>query len=162
STWAAATLAPRWSTWKPSRKDLPTTTRLPCGASPTWSRPRSGSGSRSGRRSRWRGSRAGLSGPGCLASRRWPNAATRCWRQGGEEAEQHYLAALKLHDGPFEQARTQLLYGAWLRRARRKTDASTQLRAALDSLDGIGAAPWAEQAQAELTAIGATAPRTDR
>jgi len=100
--------------------------------------------------------RAGVPGIEALAER------CHALLEAGEGAEQHYLAALKLHDGPFEQARTQLLYGAWLRRARRKTDASTQLRAALDSLDGIGAAPWAEQAQAELTAIGATAPRTDR
>jgi len=100
--------------------------------------------------------RAGVPGIEALAER------CHALLEAGEGAEQHYLTALKLHDGPFEQARTQLLYGAWLRRARRKTDASTQLRAALDSLDGIGAAPWAEQAQAELTAIGATAPRTDR
>ena len=82
--------------------------------------------------------------------------------EAGEEAEQHYLTALKLHDGSFEQARTQLLYGAWLRRARRKSDARTQLRTAVDTLDRIHAAPWAEQARAELAATGATAPRTDR
>jgi DNA-binding CsgD family transcriptional regulator len=86
----------------------------------------------------------------------------RALLEAGEEAEQHYLAALKLHDGPFEQARTQLLYGAWLRRARRKSDARTQLRAAMDTLDRIHAAPWAGQARAELTAADATAPRTDR
>jgi DNA-binding CsgD family transcriptional regulator len=79
----------------------------------------------------------------------------------GEEAEQHYLTALKLHDGPLEQARTHLLYGAWLRRARRKSDARPQLRAAVETLDRIHAAPWAEQARAELAATGATAPRTD-
>ena len=89
--------------------------------------------------------------------------AERCYAllEAGEEAEQHYLTALKLHDGSFEQARTQLLYGAWLRRARRKSDARTQLRAAVDTLDRIHAAPWAEQARAELAAAGATAPRTD-
>ena len=89
--------------------------------------------------------------------------AERCYAllEAGEEAEQHYLTALKLHDGSLEQARTQLLYGAWLRRARRKSDARTQLRAAVDTLDRIHAAPWAEQARAELTAAGATAPRTD-
>jgi DNA-binding CsgD family transcriptional regulator/tetratricopeptide (TPR) repeat protein len=86
----------------------------------------------------------------------------RALLEAGEEAEQHYLTALKLHDGPFEQARTQLLYGAWLRRARRKSDARTQLRAAIDTLDRIHAASWAEQARAELAAAGATAPRTDR
>jgi DNA-binding CsgD family transcriptional regulator len=90
--------------------------------------------------------------------------AERCHAllETGEEAEQHYLTALKLHEGPFEQARTQLLYGAWLRRARRKSDARTQLRAAVDTLDRIHAAPWAEQALAELAAAGAAAPRTDR
>jgi DNA-binding CsgD family transcriptional regulator len=90
--------------------------------------------------------------------------AERCHAllEAGEEAEQHYLTALKLHEGPFEQARTQLLYGAWLRRARRKSDARTQLRAAVDTLDRIHAAPWAEQALAELAATGAAAPRTDR
>jgi len=89
--------------------------------------------------------------------------AERCHAllEAGEEAEQHYVTALKLHDGPFEEARTQLLYGAWLRRARRKSQARTQLRAAVDGMDRIGAAPWAEQARAELAATGATAPRRD-
>jgi len=89
--------------------------------------------------------------------------AERCHAllEAGEEAEQHYLTALKLHDGSFEEARTQLLYGAWLRRARRKSEARTQLRAAVDGMDRIGAAPWAEQARAELAATGATAPRRD-
>jgi DNA-binding CsgD family transcriptional regulator len=85
----------------------------------------------------------------------------RALLETGQEAEQHYLTALKLHDGPFEQARTQLLYGAWLRRARRKSDARTQLRAAVDTLDRIHAASWAGQARVELAAAGATAPRTD-
>jgi DNA-binding CsgD family transcriptional regulator len=79
----------------------------------------------------------------------------------GQDAERRYLTALKLSDGPFEQARTQLLYGAWLRRARRKSEARTHLRAALDALDRTGAAPWADQARAELTATGASSPRTD-
>jgi len=88
--------------------------------------------------------------------------AERCHAllEAGEEAEQHYLTALKLHDGSFEQTRTQLLYGAWLRRARRKSDARVQLRAAVDGLDRIGAVGWAEQARAELAATGVTAPRT--
>jgi DNA-binding CsgD family transcriptional regulator len=89
--------------------------------------------------------------------------AARCHAllEAGEEAEQHYLTALKLHDGSFEEARTQLLYGAWLRRARRKSDARIRLRAAVDGMDRIGTAPWAEQARAELAATGATAPRRD-
>jgi DNA-binding CsgD family transcriptional regulator/tetratricopeptide (TPR) repeat protein len=76
-----------------------------------------------------------------------------------EHAERHYLAALKLHEVSFEQARTRLLYGTWLRRGRRKADAHTQLRAALDYLDRIDATPWAERTRAELTATGVATPR---
>jgi DNA-binding CsgD family transcriptional regulator len=79
-----------------------------------------------------------------------------------DDTERHYLAALKLHDESFDQARTRLLYGTWLRRARRKADARTQLRAAVDSLDRIDATPWAERARAELNATGVTTPRPDR
>jgi DNA-binding CsgD family transcriptional regulator len=79
-----------------------------------------------------------------------------------DTAERHYLAALKLHDESFQQARTRLLYGAWLRRARRKADARTQLRAAMDCLDRIDAAPWAELARAELRATGVVTPRPAR
>jgi len=75
------------------------------------------------------------------------------------DAERHYLAALKLHESSFEQARTQLLYGTWLRRGRRKVEARTQLRAAVDYLDRIDATPWARRACAELRATGATIPR---
>jgi DNA-binding CsgD family transcriptional regulator len=80
----------------------------------------------------------------------------------GEHAEQHYLAALKLHDESFEQARTQLLYGAWLRRTRRKADARAHLRAAVDSLDRTGATPWAQHAQAELDAATTRPPDPTR
>jgi DNA-binding CsgD family transcriptional regulator len=73
-----------------------------------------------------------------------------------EDAERHYLAALELHEESFERARTQLLYGAWLRRCRRKSDARTQLRAAVDYLDRIDARPWAERARAELNAASGT------
>ena len=73
-----------------------------------------------------------------------------------------YLAALKLHDESFEQARTRLLYGTWLRRARRKTEARTQLRAAVDHLDRIHAIPWAERARAELRAAGGATGQPDR
>jgi DNA-binding CsgD family transcriptional regulator len=78
------------------------------------------------------------------------------------DAERHYLAALELHGRSFEQARTRLLYGAWLRRSRRKADARAQLRAAVEYLDAVDAAPWAEQARVELGATGATASRPGR
>ncbi len=47
-----------------------------------------------------------------------------------------------------------MLYGEWLRRARRAADARTQLRAALALFDQAGAAPWADRARAELRAAG--------
>ncbi|MEV2273539.1 helix-turn-helix transcriptional regulator [Nonomuraea africana] len=76
-------------------------------------------------------------------------------------AEEHYLAALSLHDRnslAFEHARTRLLYGEWLRRARRKVDAREQLGSALEAFELLGAAPWAERARTELGATGVTAP----
>jgi DNA-binding CsgD family transcriptional regulator len=61
----------------------------------------------------------------------------------------------------FEQARTALFYGERLRRARRRTEARQQLRAALQAFDQLGAAPWAEHAAAELKATGESARRRD-
>jgi DNA-binding CsgD family transcriptional regulator len=68
-----------------------------------------------------------------------------------------YTKALDLHrEGrtPFEQARTELLYGEWLRRSRRRNDARARLHAALEAFERLGAAPWAERARAELRAAG--------
>ncbi len=79
------------------------------------------------------------------------------------EAEQHYIRALTLHDSdsrPFEHARTQLVYGEWLRRSRRKNDARVQLRAAQETFEALGSPPWAGRARAELSASGAAVPRT--
>jgi DNA-binding CsgD family transcriptional regulator len=75
------------------------------------------------------------------------------------EAGKLYAAALDAHqrdDRPFERARTQILYGEWLRRARRKTDARTQLRGALEIFDRLGAEPWSGRAATELEATGVT------
>jgi len=62
---------------------------------------------------------------------------------------------------PFQRARTELLYGEWLRRERRRTDARGHLRTALETFRALGAAPWAERAEAELRATGETARRRD-
>ncbi|AQZ70515.1 hypothetical protein BKM31_19915 [[Actinomadura] parvosata subsp. kistnae] len=74
-----------------------------------------------------------------------------------EDAERYYEEALRLHlrgGRSFERARTELLYGEWLRRLRRRADARHQLRSALDIFDRLGARPWAERARAELRAAG--------
>lgn len=74
------------------------------------------------------------------------------------EAAELYRAALRLHpdDRQFERARTALLYGEWLRRTRRKSEARSQLRDAYEMFRRLGAAPWAERAGAELDATGET------
>ncbi|QKW40171.1 AAA family ATPase [Actinomadura sp. NAK00032] len=74
-----------------------------------------------------------------------------------ERAEVFYTEALSLHDRDdraVEYARTALLYGEWLRRARRKAEARGRLEDALDVFDRLGMRPWAERARGELTATG--------
>lgn len=74
-----------------------------------------------------------------------------------EECERLFAAALARHDeaaGDFERGRTQLLYGAWLRRRRRPGEARVRLRDALVSFERGGALGWAAQASAELRATG--------
>jgi DNA-binding CsgD family transcriptional regulator len=62
---------------------------------------------------------------------------------------------------PFEQARTELLYGEWLRRERRRSEARRHLRRAADLFRQVGAPRWEERAEAELRATGETARRRD-
>jgi hypothetical protein len=55
-----------------------------------------------------------------------------------------------------ELARTELLYGEWLRRQRQKVDARVHLRAALAVFERLDASPWAERTRSELQASGQT------
>jgi DNA-binding CsgD family transcriptional regulator len=70
--------------------------------------------------------------------------------------------ALRWHTAarqPFEQARTQLCYGEFLRRHQRRVDARAQLGAALVTLNRLGAAAWARRTEGELGATGMTSRR---
>jgi DNA-binding CsgD family transcriptional regulator len=58
-----------------------------------------------------------------------------------------------------ELARSRLLYGEWLRRENRRTDARELLRAAHESFSHMGAAAFAERARRELLATGETVRR---
>ena len=73
-----------------------------------------------------------------------------------EQSEKLFEAALAadLTRWPFERARLQLAYGAWLRRQRRAADSRAPLRAASDTFNALGAAPWSERARQELRASG--------
>ncbi|WBQ06946.1 helix-turn-helix transcriptional regulator [Kribbella sp. CA-293567] len=93
-----------------------------------------------------------------------PWAQARAARAIGlvEEDESEFQRALEWHARTldvFEAARTRLVYGAWLRRTRRRVDARKQLREAVAAFDKLGAPGWADQAAAELKATGETARR---
>ncbi|HVY96868.1 MAG TPA: AAA family ATPase [Solirubrobacterales bacterium] len=84
---------------------------------------------------------------------------SRALLSDGSEADRLYAEAVERHLrtrlAP-HRARTQLLYGEWLRREKRRVDAREQLRAAHETFTQIGAAAFAERAGRELQATGET------
>ena len=92
------------------------------------------------------------------AGQPWAAAVVmRCRALLGQDTAVSFEEAVRMHsDGgrPFERARTELFYGSWLRRNRRRADARGQLESALDIFSRLGAAPWAARARSELRATG--------
>ena len=87
-------------------------------------------------------------------------ARSRALLAADQDAEAFYveaLGSLNLGQGTVHLARTQLLYGEWLRRRKRRTDARQQLRAAYAAFESMGAVSFAERARLELVATGETA-----
>ncbi|TYK44129.1 helix-turn-helix transcriptional regulator [Actinomadura decatromicini] len=75
----------------------------------------------------------------------------------GPESERFYAEAVERLGRTAlrpEHARAHLLYGEWLRREQRRTDARQRLRTAHDLFTDIGAEAFAERARRELAATG--------
>jgi DNA-binding CsgD family transcriptional regulator len=75
------------------------------------------------------------------------------------EAEAEFTQAIELLEGNAAAqhvGRAHLVYGEWLRRQRRRTDARRELEAAFEIFSSIGTGAFAERARLELLATGAT------
>ncbi|HKD89029.1 MAG TPA: LuxR C-terminal-related transcriptional regulator [Streptosporangiaceae bacterium] len=96
------------------------------------------------------------------------SAAGTAWARGvrarclalisdGERAEEAYVEAISQLEhsiAAVDLARAHLVYGQWLRRAKRRRDARSQLRTAERMYDAMGADGFAAQARDELRASG--------
>ncbi|MGW4353222.1 AAA family ATPase [Nocardia sp. NPDC004582] len=84
-------------------------------------------------------------------------ARSRALVSVGDAAERSYTEAVE-HLGRtrlrFELARARLLFGEWLRRERRRSDARVQLKAAFEEFVAMGADGFAERTRHELLATG--------
>lgn len=80
----------------------------------------------------------------------------------GQNAEKFFIESvehLRDHRTPPQLARTRLLFGEWLRRQQRRSEAREQLRAAYSTFSEMGARHFADRAARELRAAGETPRR---
>ena len=87
-------------------------------------------------------------GPLSRASHRWTGRRETYYR---DAIDQLGRSRVVVH-----HARSQLIYGEWLRREHRRVDARVQLKAAHAAFDAMGAGAFAERARRELLATGET------
>jgi DNA-binding CsgD family transcriptional regulator len=91
---------------------------------------------------------------------RWADGVesrVRALLDDGKDPEAHYHASIEhlSHTGlRLEVARSHLLYGEWLRRERRRLDARSHLRTALEDFTNMGTESFARRAERELLATG--------
>ncbi len=88
----------------------------------------------------------------------------RALLNGGSDAQSCFERALDAHArSPRrpDRARTELAFGEFLRRSRRRVDAREHLRAALGTFEDLGAERWATRARHELRASGETSRKRD-
>jgi DNA-binding CsgD family transcriptional regulator len=107
---------------------------------------------------------AGFARPGAPIWALGYAARCRAMLAEGDAAHRCFIEALELYatvNRPFDTARTQLSFGGFLRRQRRRGDAREHLRQAVDTFERLGAEPWAERAHVELRATGETARKRD-
>jgi DNA-binding CsgD family transcriptional regulator len=77
----------------------------------------------------------------------------------GTDPQRRFEAALRVEScSPYDRARTRLAYGEWLRRNRRATQARSQLVAALEAFERMGAHGCRSRVRAELVALGGPVP----
>ena len=91
-------------------------------------------------------------------------ARSRALLAEGDAATAKFEQATRLHvriPRPFEQGRTELLYGEHLRRAGQRRKARQHLRLALALFSQTGAVLWRERAEIELRASGETLRRAE-
>ena len=77
------------------------------------------------------------------------------------ELDARFTASLQMHveaSGPFEHARTNLLYGSRLADEGRAAEATDHLSTALRAFEELGADPWAQRARESLVAATGAAP----
>ncbi|GAB3254713.1 LuxR family transcriptional regulator [Kineosporia babensis] len=81
-------------------------------------------------------------------------ARSRALLSRGAAAEKHFQEAIEVSTVEAELGRAHLLYGEWLRRARRRREAREQLQKASQLFTRVGAEAFRGRAQRELEAMG--------